>query len=131
MKDFDDWNQVKKSIDSYDEESRPYFNAGEIWWSRLGLNVGYEIDGKNGSFQRPVIILKKYNQYSFLALPLTSSPKRNPYRLPIGKVGDEDASAMLSQIRNIDSKRLVEKIGRLDGDAFERIRKETSRVNFG
>ena len=96
MKAFDAWNKVKKSIDSYVEESRPFFSAGEIWWSRLGVNVGYETDGKNGTFQRPVIILKKYNQYSFLALPLTSSPKRNPYRLPIGKVGDKEASATLS-----------------------------------
>ena len=34
----------------------------------------------------PAIVLKKYNQYSFLALPLTTAQKPNPYRLPIGMV---------------------------------------------
>jgi len=46
-------------------------------------------------------------------------------------VEGKPASATLSQLRNIDSKRLVRKIGRLEGDALEAIRKEASRVNFG
>ena len=49
-------------------------------------NIGYEIDGKSREFTRPVIVLKKYNQYSFLAAPLTTTQKPNPYRLPIGMV---------------------------------------------
>jgi len=65
--------------------SRPP-REGEIWWVRLGKNIGYETYGKSREFTRPVIILKKYNQYSFLALPLTTAPKPNPYRLPIGMV---------------------------------------------
>ena len=34
-------------------------HEGEIWWVRLGVNVGYEIDGKSSDFSRPVIIIKK------------------------------------------------------------------------
>ena len=73
----------------------------------------------------------KYNQYSFLALPLTTAQKRNPYRLPIGMVHGKQAFATLSQLRNIDSKRLVKKIAYVDEDALEVIKKEASRVNFG
>jgi len=131
QKDFDRWNIIKKATDAGDEDARPFYREGEIWWVRLGKNIGYELDGKSREFTRPVIVIKKYNQYSFLALPLTTAQKPNPYRLPIGIVDGKPAFATLSQLRNIDSKRLVKKIGRLEGDAFDVIKKEASRVNFG
>jgi mRNA interferase MazF len=130
MKDFDKWNTVKKATDAADEESRLFFRDGDIWWVRLGVNVGYETDGKNREFTRPVLVVKKYNQYSFLAIPLTTAQKPNPYRLPIGTVAGKEACATLSQMRNIDSKRLVKKIARLDHNIFDAIKKEASRVNF-
>jgi mRNA interferase MazF len=115
QKDFDRWNIIKKTTDAAEEEARLFYREGEIWWVRLGKNVGYELDGKNREFTRPVIVLKKYNQYSFLALPLTTAQNPNPYRLPIGIV---------------DSKRLVMKITHVEQDALEVIKKEASRVNF-
>jgi|SRR5712671_4644957 len=130
-KDFDLWNGIKKVTDAADEAARLYFREGEVWWVRLGKNIGYEIDGKSSEFTRPVVILKKYNQYSFLALPLTTAPKPNPYRLPIGIVDGRKAFATLSQLRNIDSKRLVKKIVHLDAEILDAIKKEASRVNFG
>ena len=130
-KDFDRWNGIKKATDAADESARLYFREGDVWWVRLGKNIGYEADGKSREFTRPVIILKKYNQYSFLALPLTTAQKPNPYRLPIGAVDCKQAFATLSQMRNIDSKRLVKKISHLDADTLAAIKKEASRVNFG
>jgi mRNA interferase MazF len=130
-KNFDRWNEIKKATDAADEAARLYFREGEIWWVRLGHNIGYEANGKSREFTRPAIILKKYNQYSFLALPLTTVPKPNPYRYPVGIVDGKRAFATLSQLRNIDSKRLVKKIMHLDADIFIAIKKEASRVNFG
>jgi mRNA interferase MazF len=104
-KDFDRWNRIKKATDAADESARLYFREGEVWWVRLGKNIGYETNGKSREFTRPVIILKKYNQYSFLALPLTTAPKPNPYRLPIGMIDGRQAFATLSQLRNIDSQK--------------------------
>jgi len=129
--DFDRWNCIKKATDAADEAARLYFREGEVWWVRLGKNIGYETNGKSGQFTRPVIILKKYNQYSFLALPLTTAPKPNPYRLPIGMVDGKKAFATLSQLRNIDSKRLVKKIMHLNAVILVAIKTEASRVNFG
>ena len=129
--DFDRWNGIKKATDGADETTRLYFREGEVWWVRLGKNIGYETDGKSREFTRPVIILKKYNQYSFLALPLTTASRPNPYRLPIGRNDGKQGLATLSQLRNIDSKRLVKKILHLDADALATIKKEASRVNFG
>jgi mRNA interferase MazF len=130
-KDFDRWNTIKKATDAADETARLFFREGEVWWVRLGKNIGYETDGKSREFTRPVIILKKYNQYSFLASPLTTAPKPNPYRVPIGMVDGKLAFATLSQLRNIDSKRLVKKIVHLDAEILAAIKKEASRVNFG
>ena len=58
-------------------------------------------------------------------------PKPNPYRLPVGMVDGRWAFATLSQLRNIDNKRLVKKIVHLDTDIFITIKKEASRANFG
>ena len=129
--DFDRWNGIKKATDAAEENARLFYREGEIWWVRLGKNIGYELDGKSREFTRPVIVIKKYNQYSFLALPLTTAQKPNPYRLPIGMVDGKQAFATLSQLRNIDSKRLVMKITHVEQDALEVIKKEASRVNFG
>src|ERR1700676_295958 len=60
---FDRWNSLKKATDAADEAARLYFREGEISWVRLGKNIGYETDGKSREFTRPVIILKKYNQF--------------------------------------------------------------------
>ncbi len=77
----------------------------------------------------PSSFSKSTIKYSFRALPLTTAPKPNPYRLPIGTVDGRQAFATLSQLRNIDSKRLVKKIAHLDADILTVIKKEAS--NFG
>jgi len=126
-----------RPLERHQESHRRYrrsraalFSEGEVWWVRLGRNIGYEVNGKSREFTRPVIILKKYNQYSFLALPLTTAPKPSPYRLPTGVIDGKHAFATLSQLRNIDSKRLVKKIVHLDADILAAIKEEASR-NFG
>ena len=98
----------KKRSNAAEETDRVYFHEGDIWWVRLGVNVGFEINGKHKQFARPVIVLKKYNQYSFLALPLSTATRVNRWRVPIGNVAGKDAVAILSQLRNINSRRLIE-----------------------
>lgn len=127
-KDFGRWNDAKKKLNV---DSEPlYFREGEIWWTHLGLNIGYEIDGKKENFARPVIVLRKYNKYSFLALPLTTSPKPNPWKLPIGLVAGKQAFAVISQLRNIDSRRLYQKIAWVEPEKLNIIRSETLRANI-
>lgn len=38
-KDFDNWNELKKKIENY---NRAPVKLGEVYWARLGLNVGVE-----------------------------------------------------------------------------------------
>ena len=128
-KNFDQWNEVKKSIHA--KEGRLYFREGEIWWVNLGVNIDFEMDGKGKEYTRPVIVVKKYNQYLFLAIPLSTSKKINKYHIPIGMVANKEAIANVSQMRNIDSKRLVKKIGHMARELFQEIKKKASLVNFG
>jgi mRNA interferase MazF len=108
-----------------------FFYQAEIWWVNLGLNIGYEMNGKGDEYMRPVIIFKKYNEYSFLALPLSTSRKTNKYRISVGVVDGKEAHGSLSQLRNIDSKRLINKVGYVEETLFNEIKKKANQVNFG
>lgn len=63
-KDFDQWNTLKKQIDENKELSG--FSEREVWWCRLGHNIGFEEDGKNLAFSRPILKLRKFNKHFFL-----------------------------------------------------------------
>jgi hypothetical protein len=76
-KDFDKWIILKKSLET--SSAKKYAHAGEIWWCSLGLNLGVETNGKNESFERPVVIMKRYNNESFVMLPPTNSLKDDPF----------------------------------------------------
>jgi mRNA interferase MazF len=130
-KDFDKWNEFQKSIDAKIEENRLFFAEGDIWWVHLGLNIGFESNGKDDEFIRPVIILKKHNKYTFLALPLTTASKTNKYKMSVGVVDGKKAFANLSQIRNLDSKRLINKVGHLESKLFLKIKEKTRQANLG
>ncbi len=63
------------------------------------------------------------SRQTFLAIPLTTATKEHPLRPSIGLVENKEARALLSQMRVIDTKRLVRKIGYLEQGVFDRIRK--------
>ena len=105
---FDIWNRQKKALQIRDHEF--LFHEREVWWCSLGLNIGHEQDGKNNLFERPVVVLKKYNKDKLLILPITSSEKKSRYNIKIKSVGI-GSSVIVSQARTISSKRLLRKIG--------------------
>ena len=124
-KNFDLWNNKKKLVHA--EQPRLY-TVREIWWCRLGVNVGSEQDGNGAEFLRPVLIIKGFGADTCLVVPLTSSKHKHFLRVPIGEVKGKSASALLSQLRVIDTRRLVEKIGFLEKDSFLELRKTVRRL---
>lgn len=124
-KDFDGWNELKKKIEA--EEPRLY-TVREIWWCRFGVNIGTEQDGKGRLFLRPAIILRGFGPDACLVVPLTTSPRTHALRIHVGIVQEKEAYANLSQIRTIDARRLVEKIGFLEKGIFTKIRKAARRI---
>lgn len=95
----------------------------EIWWCRFGVNIGTEQDGKGKLYLRPCIILRGFGSDACMIVPLTTSSREHVLRIPIGKIEKEEAKANISQIRVIDTRRLVEKIGFLEKDVFSKLRK--------
>ena len=61
------------------EKARPFFHEGEVWFCALGVNVGFEQDGRGESFLRPIVVIKKFNQEVFWGLPLTKRQKQGQY----------------------------------------------------
>ena len=121
-KDFDSWNEQKKRTHK-NEEYLPLYYEREIRWCRLGTNIGFEEDGTGKEFSRPVLILKGFSRHVCLVIPLTTSIKKNRYHFSLGNVGGKKASAIISQLRLIDTRRLDQQIGVVDKDMFEQLRK--------
>ena len=118
-KDFNRWNELKKELDVRNE--KVLFHEREIWWCSLGVNIGFEENGKNEMFERPVLILRKFNKYVLWVLPLTRSIKDGGYYYKITQ-GDEDNSVViLSQIRLISNKRLLRKMRMMNAAEFREI----------
>jgi mRNA interferase MazF len=124
-KDFDAWNAVKQR--THAEQSRLY-TVREIWWCRLGVNIGTEQDGKGEWYVRPCVILRGFGPDACLVVPLTTSKREHPLRVDVGLVEGMHARANLSQLRTVDTRRLEEKIGFLDKDAFAAIRKALKKM---
>ena len=129
VKNFDDWHPQKKDIN--DNGITPYFSEREIWFCKMGCNVGYEQDGKGEDYSRPVLILKKYNQHLFTGIPLTTKIKPFPFYFGLGMVDDKAAMAILSQLRVFSSKRLINKIETLNETLFEATKKAAVEYIFG
>ena len=119
-KDFDRWNEKKKEVNA--GAFSHYVHEREVWWCTLGANVGVEADGKHENFERPVLVLKKFNRHAVLIVPLTSRPKPNPYHAPFSHQGRAYA-AVFSQMRLISAKRLLRRLYRMDSRIFDEIQR--------
>lgn len=121
-KPFDQWNALKKRLNAKAHSSTVYYYEREIWWCSIGINIGVETDGKNATFERPVLILKKFNKDMFWAVPMTMKEHRSIHFQRI--THDRGTSlACLSQLRSISSKRLLRKIGMVPMDEFLSLRR--------
>jgi len=128
-KDFDGWNIKKKNINN--NVIPPFYHKREIWWCSLGINVGFEQDGTGANYDRPVLVIRGFNSHVFFGVALTGKRKQGKYFVPIGEVEGREASVILSQVRLIDTKRLIRKAGTLDIDVFKKICEELKQTLFG
>lgn len=119
-KNYNQWNELKKLIDDSGTNNL-YFYEREIWWCSIGLNVGVEINGKHELFERPVLILKVFNKDMVWCLPVTSTIKKSKFYY-IFKFDSKIRSINMTQIKTIDSKRLIRKMGVIEESGFDEIR---------
>lgn len=120
LKNFIDWFRLKPRLDLI--KISPNFSEREVWNCHFGVNIGYEMDGKNLKFIRPVLVYKKLNHNSFIGIPLTSKLKNGSWYYPSFIQGVE-GRYILSQIRVFDSKRLYNRLERVYNKDFKDIQK--------
>ena len=125
-KPFDQWNEEKKNLEAVGHDSLP-FHEREIWWCSIGINLGDEQDGKNELFERPVLIVKKFNNRVAWILPMSTKEKTGIYYYNLkhdGKV----FSIILSQIRLLSVKRLRRFVRKISPSQFSAIKEKL--INF-
>jgi len=126
-KDFKNWHQ--KKIKLHEDKQRPFFHEREVWFASLGVNIGFEQDGRGDKFLRPIIVIRKFNNEVLWILPLTKNIKRGKYYMQISISDNRELSTViLSQIRLLDSKRLQYKIGDTSVDGLKEIKKRLAAL---
>jgi mRNA interferase MazF len=115
-KDFLKWS-AKKSIIN-DISQPPFFHEREIWFCHLGVNVGFEEDGKGDDFMRPILIFRKFSRDILWGFPLTKTKKEKSYYFRFSFKPRIESVAILSQIRLIDARRLSYKMGEIADHDF-------------
>ena len=115
-KDYSDWSDIKTVV--HNEKERPFFHEREIWFCVLGENVGFEQDGRGEEYLRPVVIVRKFNNEVCLVIPLTKNQKKGIHYFSFSYKDEMISTAILSQIRLVDAKRLDYKSGTISEDDF-------------
>jgi mRNA interferase MazF len=120
-KNYENWFRLKSKINNTSRIT--LFQEREIWWCSIGINIGYEIDGKNNLCERPVLAFKKYNSNQFLGLPLSSVIKTGKY-YSILQNHNTKSIVLLSQSRVLDSRRLIRKLTKLTTLEFKQVKSD-------
>lgn len=120
VKNFIEWMTLKAKIHTR-ESKPPFFKEGEIWWCHWGENIGTEMNGKGAPFTRPIFILKKYDAYSFMTLPLTTKHKIGTWYYTFTH-NKRQQTIVVSQARVVNYKRLKELVGKTDSKDYESIK---------
>lgn len=119
IKRFLGWMQNKINIDQRLRGKK--IHICEVYWCSLGENIGDEENGKGETFRRPVLIIKKFNNNIFWGIPMSTKIKDNRYYVPV-ILKNISQSAMVSQLRILDTKRLEQYIGYISREDFLKVR---------
>jgi hypothetical protein len=120
MKNFDEWNQVKKRING--KVKTPQIRQREIYWANIGENIGFEQNGKGEDFMRPLLIFKKFSNTMFFGIPLSTQQKEGDWFFEFSFLEDKSSTALIVQGRLFDAKRLDRKIGKMSIEDFESLK---------
>jgi len=122
MKKYDEWNVVKKEI--AEENYFVGFKTRDIFNMKIGQNIGFEQNGKGKDFVRPVLIYKKLTKDMFIGIPLTTTKRDGSFFYNFNFIPNKLSVAILIQARLFSSKRLLNKIGTIDKENYEKLKEK-------
>lgn len=122
---FDEWNEEKKYIEK--NEKRTSFKERDIFYIKAGKNIWFEQNGKWPKFARPFVVIKKFNNEIFWWVPLTTKKKVWLYYhdFILNRI---EQTVILSQLKLIDAKRILDKIGMIDEENFKNIKQKIKNL---
>lgn len=127
-KNFNDWNTVKK--ETQQTTKKVYFKDRDIFWTKIGENIGFEQNGKGQEFQRPVLVIKRYTNDMFLGVPLSRTLRDGSFYFKFSFLEDKQSTALLVQHKLYSSKRLIKKIGMINKTDFRNLQVKLHKLIF-
>ena len=94
------------------------------------MNFGVEHDRTGTNSDQPVVTIRGFNKDLFFGVALTGKKKVGKYYFPLGMIEGREATAVLSQVRLIDAKRLVRKAQTLNETVFAELTKALQKTLF-
>ena len=126
MKRYNEWNQIKIKINAKTKKIITP-KEREVYWASIGENIGNEQNGKGDIFSRPVLIIKRFSRSMFFGVPLSTQTKEGNFFYNFTFL-DKPSNALVVQGRIFDTKRLENRIGMIDKDDFENIKKSLKEL---
>lgn len=121
LKIFVEWTKLKIRIHAQEKENIIFPKKKEIWWASLGQNIGVEINGKNDNYERPILIIKVFNNESVLTVPISSTAKTSRYNINFVNNEGKENSIITSQVKMISTKRLLRLVTEMRDSDFDRV----------
>lgn len=102
-----------------------YIHEREIWLVDLEPTKGIEMQKV-----RPCLVERVFNPRHLIIVPITSQEKENQYYFSIPALSflQKNSFLCLSQIRTVDSLRLIRKLGEIPDSLFNQIQQKTAEV---
>lgn|SRR3989338_6398832 len=131
---FDEWNVEKKKIHEKEPPSF-YIKPRQVWFTKMGENIGSEQNGKK-EFSRPVLVLSQVGSLFFTVALTTKGKPTNSFYLKLKDISmNEDhlehlgnSWLILSQVRVMDKRRFLEKIGTVGQEEFGEIKQKLTTL---
>src|SRR3989344_8925320 len=121
-KEYDEWNKLKKEIQSGTDVPDYFPQEGEVWMSSLGKNIGFEQNGSGTNFSRPILVVKKFNNHMFWCASLSTKQKKFDFYYNFTDPNGEKVSVILAQLKLVSLKRLKRKLYDISSDNLKEIK---------
>jgi len=120
-KDFNKWNEEKKRLDSTESDTRPFPKEQWVWVCSIGINIGFEQNGTSNEFERPALVVKKFNNQMYWVVPLSSKQKSFDFYYNFTDPVGNPVALISSQLRLVSIKRFKREMYRLSGADFDNL----------